>query len=133
MAPGGYLLDTTVLVDHVRNLFGAPHALIELFEETGDLYVCDAVVAEALSKGDADELRAIDTLIDAFEYVSTPPGAARRAGAIHRDTSRHSPRHLGDALLAGLALEMGATVVTRNPRDFQRLGVPVRAYGQTPA
>jgi predicted nucleic acid-binding protein len=35
---------------------------------------------------------------------------------------------LGDALIAGAAWSLGATVVTRNPDDFERMGVPVLAY-----
>jgi predicted nucleic acid-binding protein len=30
---------------------------------------------------------------------------------------------------AGVAWSLEATVVTRNPKDFERLGVPVLAYG----
>ena len=30
-------------------------------------------------------------------------------------------------------MDLGATVVTRNPRDFRSQGVPVLAYGQTAA
>ena len=37
-------------------------------------------------------------------------------------------RSLGDALVGALALELDATVVTRNRPDFERQGVPTRAY-----
>jgi hypothetical protein len=49
--------------------------LERLFAEADDLLVCDAVVAEAFSKGTDDERRAIASLIDAVEYVSTAPDA----------------------------------------------------------
>jgi hypothetical protein len=35
---------------------------------------------------------------------------------------------VGDALIAGLAVELDATVVTRNVRDFSSQGVPTQAY-----
>lgn len=125
-----YLLDTTVLVDHATDAFGASDLIDRLFGETGDLYTCDAVVAEALSKGGDPELHIIEQLIEALEYVATSPDAAAWAGAARRRRSRSSPRRLADALIAGVAWNLGATVVTRNPRDFAGQGVPVLGYGQ---
>jgi len=124
-----YLLDTTVFVDHVQGRPGAAAVVAQLFSEPNDLYVCDAVVAEALSLGPEDELAAINRLIDALEYVATTPDAARWAGASRHRLRRTSPRRLGDALIAGVAWDLGATVVTRNPRDFEVQGVPVLGYG----
>jgi len=124
-----YLLDTTVIADHVDGLFGAPQVLGRLFEETGDIYVCDAVVAEALSKGADEQIQLMERLLLAFEYVSTSPDAARRAGERRRRRGQSSHRRLGDALIAAVAWSIGATIVTRNPRDFDDAGVPVLAYG----
>jgi predicted nucleic acid-binding protein len=125
-----YLLDTTVLVDHAIDVFGASDLVDRLFEEAGDLYTCDAVVAEAWSKGDPAELEVIEMLLQALEYVSTSPDAARWAGAARRRHGRSSPRRLADALIAGAAWSLDATIVTRNPRDFEGMDVPVLAYGQ---
>ena len=122
------ILDTTLLIDYANGRPGAVETLERLFAEADDLLVCDAVVAEALSRGNDDERRAISTLIDAVEYVATDPAAARWAGEARRRSDRSSPRHLGDALIAGVAWSFGATVVTRNPDDFVRMGVPVLAY-----
>lgn len=128
-----YLLDTTVLIDHATGRYGASGLLLQLFEETGDIYTCDAVVAEALTGGDEAERIPIERLIQALEYVSTSPDAARWAAAARRARGRTAPRRLADALIAGVAWSLDATVVTRNPRDFEDTGVPVLAYGQTAA
>ena len=127
------LLDTTVLIDHSVDLPGAVATVRRLFEEADDIVVCDAVVAEALSSGTDAERRTISTLIEALEYVSTTPEAARWAGEARRLRGVGGPRSLGDALIGGVAMAMGATVVTRNPDDFVRMGVPVLAYGVDPA
>jgi predicted nucleic acid-binding protein len=122
------LLDTTLLIDHSIDLPGAVAMLERLFAEADDLLVCDAVVAEALSSGTQDERRTIASLIDAVEYVSTDPEAAKWAGEARRLRGATGPRNLGDALIAGVAWSRGAPSVTRNPDDFVRMGVPVLAY-----
>ena len=122
------ILDTTMLIDYANDLPGAVVMLERLFAEADDLLVCDAVVAEAFSKGTDEERRAIASLIDAAEYVSTDPEAAKWAGEARRLRGAASPRTLGDALIAGVAWSHGATIVTRNPDDFVRMGVPVLAY-----
>jgi len=124
-----YLLDTTVLIDHAAGWPEAISVVQKLFGEPHDLLVCDAVVAEALSKGGEREVAAIGKLIDALEFVSTHPEASRWAGASRRRLRRTSPRRLGDALIAGVAWFNDATVVTRNPQDFEIQGVRVLGYG----
>ena len=122
------LLDTTLLIDYSINLPGAVATVRRLFAEADDLLVCDAVVAEALSKGTEGERRIIGNLIDAVEYVAADPAAAKWAGEARRLRGATGPRTLGDALIAAVAWSFGATVVTRNPDDFVRMGVSVLAY-----
>lgn len=123
-----YLLDTTIFIDHVRGRPSAIAMLQDLFGKPNDLFVCDAVVAEACSSGSDEHLEAILALIEALEYVSTHPDAAQWAGASRRRLRQTSPRRLGDALIAGVAWHQDATVVTRNPRDFEVQGVRVLGY-----
>ena len=124
-----YLLDTTVLIDHVRGKPSAVELVRQLFSEPNDLLACDATVAEAISKGGDDEVAAIRALIAALEYVSTHPEAAQWAGESRRRLGRTSPRRLGDALIAGVAWFNDAVVVTRNPEDFEVQGVRGLGYG----
>ena len=123
-----YLLDTTLLIDHASGHPGALSLVRELFSEPSDLLVCDAVIAEALTGGSDRALVRISALIDALEYVSTHPDAARWAGASRRRLRQTSPRRLGDALIAGVAWFHDAAVVTRNPHDFEIQGVRVVGY-----
>jgi predicted nucleic acid-binding protein len=102
--------------------------LRDLFSEPNDLFVCDAVVAEALSSGSEEQLKAIEALVVALEFVSTHPDSARWAGASRRRLRRTSPRRLGDSIIAGVAWFNDAVVVTRNPHDFEIQGVRVLGY-----
>ncbi len=122
------ILDTTMLIDCANGRFGAGATLERLFAEADDLLVCDAVVAEALAGGTPDERRAIASLIATVEYVSTTPESAAWAGEARRRRGASGPQTLGDAIDAGVAWSPGATVVTRNPDDFVRMGVPVLVY-----
>lgn len=124
-----YLLDTTLLIDHANGYPAAMATMARLFEEGADLFVCEVVVCEALSGGSDEHVDAVRRLVEALEYIATPPDAAQWAAASrlrrHRDGGKLG---LGDALIAGIATSLEATVVTRNRPDFERQGVAVLAY-----
>ncbi len=124
-----YILDSTLLIDHVRGLPAALEIVERLFADPNDLYVCDVVVTEVLSRGTDSEVAVMRGLLDAVEYLATDPNAARWAGESRRQAGRTSPRTVSDALIGGVAWANDATVVTRNPRDFERQGIAVLAYG----
>jgi predicted nucleic acid-binding protein len=124
-----YLLDTTLIADHANGYRPAVALLQKLFEEGGELFTCDVVTCEARSGGTDEHLDAVSRLLDPLEYVATSPQAARWAGAARLQRHRSGGKlGVGDALIAGVATELGATVVTRNRPDFERQGVPVLTY-----
>lgn len=128
-----YVLDTTVVIDHVDGYQPAAALLDRLFSESGALYTCAVVTCEAMSRGDAVVIAARRRLLDALEYVALAPEGARWAGEqrrTRRQASHRSPSTT-DALIAALAHTLGATVVTRNARDFAAFDVPVLGYGET--
>ena len=126
----GYLLDTTVVIDHAIGLRGGVELVARLFEETRLLYTCDIVTCEALSKGDEVERRAIVRLLDALEFVALDPHGARWAGEQRRRLAAAGRKHpVADSLIAAVAWRMDATVVTRNGADFEPFDVPVLGYG----
>ena len=124
-----YVLDTTLLVDHAHGVPAAAEIVAQLFSSSGDLLTCDAIVAEALSRGDDDHLLLVREILDVLEYVATTPEAAAWAGESRRKRGATSHRTLGDALIAGVAWFNKATIVTRNPDDFVAQGIPVLTYG----
>lgn len=124
-----YLLDSTLLIDHANRDQPAAELLARLYAEGAHLYTCDVVTCEALSQGDASHLRHLRVLLDALEYVATSPGAARWAANSRLTRHRAGGKlGLGDSLIAGVAAELGATVITRNRPDFERQGIEVLTY-----
>ncbi len=128
----GYLLDTTVLIDHAHGNLDGEDIVRKLFAEAADMYTCDVVACEALSRGGENELEAVAALLLALEYVALSPDGARWAGDQRRRriAAGRSKPSTGDALIAALAHVLGATVVTRNVKDFQAFDVPVMGYGE---
>lgn len=124
-----YLLDTTVLLDFAHDREGVVELVDRLFADAETLYTCDVVTCEALSGGDGLERRVIRGVLDALEYVALAPDSARWAAEVRR-TGRSAPgaRSLADALIAATAWSLAATLVTRIPRDFERLGIRVMRY-----
>jgi len=124
-----YLLDTTLIVDHAHGFEPAMQMLGRLYEEGGELFTCDIVVCEALSGGSDEHVEVVSRLLARLEYIATDPTAARRAGeARHLRHMAGGRLGLGDAIIAAMADHLGATIVTRNRRDFERQGASVLPY-----
>lgn len=125
-----YLPDSALLIDHVNDFPPGVETLRHLFDQAGTLYACDVVTCEVLSRGGPQQIALMTNLLDALEYVALDPEGARWAAAARRDDlSRPSARSLADALLGAVTWRLRATIVTRDPRDFERIGIPVLRYG----
>jgi predicted nucleic acid-binding protein len=130
--PEAYLLDATAVIDVGNGHPAGRRVVHELFARTGDIYTCGVVTCEALSKGVPDELDTIRRFLDALEFVAMDPIAAQWAGDRRRErieAGKGKPS-VSDTLIAALAWRLGATVVTRNAKDFEAFPIPVLAYGE---
>jgi len=110
-----YLLDTDVLIDHLKGR--APSvALIRSLQRDGHkLGVCCVNIAELYSGvAERDQYGAAE-LVDALDYFEVSRDAAQMAGEYrHRFARKGIQLSATDAITAATAVEYAATLVTGN-------------------
>ena len=107
-----YLLDSVVLIDHLRGIEAATKWLGTLRDGEAALSVITR--AEVLSGGTEEETVAAFELCDGFECLSLTGDDATGAAALRR---KHGWK-LPDAFQAALALRAELKLVTRDSRSF---------------
>jgi predicted nucleic acid-binding protein len=116
---GKYLLDTTVLIDHLRGRQEVVELVTGLADAGNSLGVCSISVAELYS-GVSDKHRAVaERLIDSLDYWDGTREAAKKAGGYRYDFARNGVAlTTTDALVAAIAVSHGAILVTANARHY---------------
>ncbi len=107
-----YLLDSVILIDHLRGIEMAAKWLGKLGE--GEAVLSVVTRAEVLSGGSGEERHAARELCDKFECLPLTKDDATRAADLRRKNGWKLP----DAFQAAVALKNGLRLVTRNVRDF---------------
>jgi tRNA(fMet)-specific endonuclease VapC len=116
-----FIADTDVLVDFLRGAGEAEHIRKEL--NTGRL-CATAITAFELWAGAKNPQQAaiVESLIAALTILSLDNSSAKRAGEIHRSLSLAGTTiGMADFLIAGIALDRDAILITRNRKHYQRV------------
>jgi hypothetical protein len=132
------LLDTTFLIHH----WGGRESVKSYLEAQpeGTEYLTTTINLKEIAVGrklvDRFDPVEIERQFEWVEIVPITTGIAweiaETESRLHRDerTNRDRINSLaGDAIVAGAAVELDATVVTNNVEDFRTLGVPTETYG----
>ena len=123
------LLDSTFLIDHLRGEGEAVDRLAGIFANGDEPIVTEIIVCEVRAGLLPDAERHLVALLEPMEFVQPDPGTAIRAGRWRAELrARGRTLSLADSLIAATADSMGATVLTRNVRDFSLTPVPVQRY-----
>lgn len=126
-----YLLDTNVVSELRRP---RPHpAVLSWIDDVPDvgLYLCAVTIGEIQAgieiTRDQDEAKALELdqwlgrVLDTYQVLAVDATAFREwARLMHRKSNTL----LQDAMIAAVAVVHRLTVVTRNVRDFEPLGIP---------
>ncbi len=113
------LLDTTVLVDHLRRRPDARELIDEANERGDELWSVTVVRTEVLTGMRQGEERRTEELLDRIRWLPVSRELADLAGAFGRRYVRARPGVSPvDLLVAASAAVLGAEVRTLNVRDF---------------
>ena len=107
-----YLIDTAILIDHLRGIALSTEWLQSLRD--GEAIISVITRAEVLSGGIPSETAAAFDLCEQFACLPIIKETADYAAELRRKNGWKLP----DALQAALALDHGLYLVTRNSRDF---------------
>jgi predicted nucleic acid-binding protein len=124
-----YVVDTTFVVDYLRNVPAAVQRYNGLFEHADDVLVNEIVVCEAATGSPAHPDPALMAFLEPLEFVQPGPDVPLRAGEWRAAArARGHSLSLADALIAAAAEAANASVLTRNVRDFALTPARVESY-----
>ena len=113
-----YLLDTGILIRHLRNRPGYPE-LIRRLNQAGDIYISAFTRVEVLRGMREHERERTIALLDSFYTHAIDGTTADQAGEWLRAWQARGVVLGGpDAVIAASALQVGAALVTTNARHF---------------
>ncbi|MAG37680.1 MAG: hypothetical protein CL878_15705 [Dehalococcoidia bacterium] len=119
-----YLLDTSTLVDFSKGWEPSASQLLALIDGGDEVAVCAINVAEFYTGIPPEERPHWRRFLAALPHWVITREAAERAGSCRYDLARQGQAlSLADALLAAVAQEYGATLITENTKDFPLPGI----------
>jgi predicted nucleic acid-binding protein len=122
-----YLLDTTVLVSHLRGNEDVAAFLLGMLSRGHSLCTSCVNVAEIERGIRPKEAKETRGLLDHLDFLVTTKEAATRAGRYQADLEKRGQTlHLADALIAGTARAHGAILITDDVKDFPLADIRVQ-------
>lgn len=114
-----YLLDTTVLIAHLRGDEKIGPFLLDLVADGHSLGTTCVNIAEIERGVRSKERKAVRGLLDRLRFLETAREAAVRAGRYQAEFEKRGLTiHTAGALVAGTSRAHGAILLTDNTRDF---------------
>jgi tRNA(fMet)-specific endonuclease VapC len=124
-----YLLDTTILIEHLRGKKPAVNFITEAVRHGHRLAVCCINVAELYSGLSPEQAARAEKLINALDYYEATDDSARQAGVYRYEFARQGiSLSVSDTLVSAIAKGNDAIVVTANVRDYPMKDIQVQQY-----
>jgi hypothetical protein len=113
------LVDSDVLIAHLRGIPVARDWLLDARQRTGPLAISVVSVAEIGGGMRAGERREVTRLLESMQSLAVDRIVARRAGELRRQYRRsHNAIGVADYLIAATAQLSGCELATLNVRHF---------------
>jgi len=119
------LIDTDVLIDHLRGVAAARNLLLYLLESGGPPAVSAITVAEIEVGIREPERETVEALLDRLPALDLDPEIARTGGRFRREYGASHGVLLLDALIAATAVRHGRTLYTLNRKHYPMQEVQV--------
>jgi predicted nucleic acid-binding protein len=124
-----WLVDTSVLIDHLRGESRAVRMLTEAVAHGGELWSVTVVRTEILAGLRRGEEPATRKLLDHLRWIDVTVDIADRAGELARRYLRSHPSiDTVDYLIAAAAESVGAELKTQNVKHFPMIAGLKPAY-----
>jgi tRNA(fMet)-specific endonuclease VapC len=119
-----HLLDSDAVIDHLKGITSTTALMTSLPAQGHVLCSCDIVVAEVFS-GLPPQARAIAApFLASLQFLPTTETAAQQSGIWRYDFARRGVTiPTTDTLIAAVATEHGAVLVTGNVKDYPMQGI----------
>jgi len=112
------LIDTNILVDHLRGNAAAVSFLSGLIDKRQTAYCSTITRIELLAGMRTNEEKAIRSLLDVFEEIDAGRNIAEIAGHYMRKYAGSHSLNAADAIIAATAKHAGAILYTLNSKHF---------------
>lgn len=113
------VVDTSVLVDHLRGDSRARDSLLSARAQGNDLAASVLTRIELLAGARPREREALEALFSVLRWVDVDPEIADRAGALaNGHLASHRDIDTVDYVIAATAEELGAELLTKNVKHF---------------
>lgn len=125
-----YLLDTTAIIDYLRNTSGVPELLEKLCSEGGLLCCSPINIVEVYAGMKDKEKAATDEFLNGLECYEINRDVANLAGELKRKYSKRGiTLSTPDTLIAALAIKRHLILITNNEKHFPMEGLMIYSYG----
>lgn len=111
------LVDTSVLIDHLRGE-AAAHAALRAAREDGALHASEITRVEVLAGMRPREIGPTMSLLDSLTWHPLTTHLAEVAGELGRAWLRSHRLDAADLVIAATAMDTGAGLLTRNVKHF---------------
>lgn len=123
------LVDTPVLIDHLRGDPRAVELLTQLFDGDDRVFAATPTRTEVLAGIRPNEREAVGELFEAFTWIDIDVAVAGAAGDLARKYQRsHSGIDTTDYLIAAAAMSAQARLITLNVRHYPMFEALEPAY-----